>query len=177
MQQKIALHALSTQQLTSHHRLYLTLVRQKPTPNFQMKLRLLPMESARHMAIDPKTQFALIIKLMNLNIQISSKICIFLIKSISRYLSTVVESANNSDAVSQVESSDQSCLSDYKFIAITEEKDMIHMVSSGVLGLAPSSQRSNSKMFISELYNAGIIKQKVFSMKLDLASNSSNTSY
>lgn len=37
------------------------------------------------------------------------------------------------------------------------------MKADGILGLAPSSQRTQSSVFINELFNSGIIDKRVFS--------------
>jgi len=44
--------------------------------------------------------------------------------------------------------------------------DLSNLEADGLLGLAPSDQGSGNKLFIEELYNAGIIGAKVFSMSL-----------
>ena len=55
------------------------------------------------------------------------------------------------------------CIFDYRFLAVDYTSDLEELKSDGVLGLAPSSQRTRAPVFIDELYQKGIIDNRVFS--------------
>ena len=61
---------------------------------------------------------------------------------------------------------DDACVKDYKLLTINYAKDFAGLKADGVLGLAPSNQGGNSNLFIDELYNAGVVKQKTFGFYL-----------
>lgn len=56
------------------------------------------------------------------------------------------------------------CLPHHKLLGIYLSHELTELEADGVLGLAPSDQGSTSKLFVEELYNAGVIGQKMFSM-------------
>lgn len=51
------------------------------------------------------------------------------------------------------------------------------MKADGILGLSPSSQRSTASLFVDELYNAGIIDQKMFSFYISKGVTSSRVTF
>lgn len=59
------------------------------------------------------------------------------------------------------------CMSDYLFKSVVYQEDLGGLASSGLIGLAPSSQYSGSQLFVPSLYKQGAIKQNLFSMFID----------
>eukprot|EP00347_Sterkiella_histriomuscorum_P006554 403352331 len=54
------------------------------------------------------------------------------------------------------------CITDYRFLAVDKTQDLDRLKADGVLGLAPSSQRTRASLFIDELYQNGIIDNRIF---------------
>jgi len=55
------------------------------------------------------------------------------------------------------------CLKDYNMLSVFMTKDLKSMKADGILGLAPSQQKTRASVFINELFYAGIIDKRVFS--------------
>ena len=51
-------------------------------------------------------------------------------------------------------------------LSVIKTDNLPELLSDGVIGLGPPSQRASSSNFIEELYKAGIISQKIFSLQL-----------
>lgn len=58
------------------------------------------------------------------------------------------------------------CMMQYHMLAVDSTKDLKVLKADGVVGLAPSAQRTRAKIFIDELYQANIIDSRVFSFYL-----------
>ncbi|CDW80046.1 pepsinogen a [Stylonychia lemnae] len=56
-----------------------------------------------------------------------------------------------------------SCLQEFQFLSVFETYELGGLKSDGVIGLAPSSYRSGPNLFIDELYQNGLIENRVFS--------------
>jgi hypothetical protein len=48
-------------------------------------------------------------------------------------------------------------------LSVIQTVDLEGMMADGILGLAPSSQKTHADLFIDELYSHGIIEKRVFS--------------
>jgi hypothetical protein len=86
-----------------------------------------------------------------------------------RYGTGDVEGWESTDRVCLDSSQDgllsKNCLPSHKFLSIYLSNELTDLEADGILGLAPSTQgTTGNKLFIEELYNAGIIGQKMFSM-------------
>ena len=64
------------------------------------------------------------------------------------------------------------CMEDYHFKSIVYQEDLDGLATAGIIGLAPSSQGTDSQLWVPSLYKAGAIKQNVFSMFIDQSSTS-----
>ena len=53
-------------------------------------------------------------------------------------------------------------MQDFRFLAVDKTSDLNSLKADGVLGLAPSSQGTRSPLFIDELYQNGIIDNRIF---------------
>ena len=68
------------------------------------------------------------------------------------------------------------CIDEFKMLAVTYVEGLEGLYGDGVVGLAPSAQRSDASVFIDELYRERIIQKKIFSMELNsLASGLSSS--
>lgn len=59
------------------------------------------------------------------------------------------------------------CMENYHFKSIVYQEDLDGLATAGIIGLAPSSQGTDSQLWVPSLYKAGAIKQNVFSMFID----------
>lgn len=82
--------------------------------------------------------------------------------SVEGYLSTDTVCLSDVDEGLQ----SKNCLPNHNLLAVYLSNDLSNLEADGLLGLAPSDQGSGNNLFIEELYNAGIIGAKVFSMSL-----------
>lgn len=48
-------------------------------------------------------------------------------------------------------------------LSIVSMRELDGLISDGILGLAPSNQRTEASLFIDELKNSGVIDKRVFS--------------
>ena len=47
-------------------------------------------------------------------------------------------------------------------LSVFQTDDLTGLKADGIVGLSPSNQRSGAALFINELYNSGVIDQRVF---------------
>lgn len=59
-----------------------------------------------------------------------------------------------------------SCLNDFKMLSVIQTNELGGLAADGILGLAPSAQKTQASLFIEELFNAGLIEKKMFSLYL-----------
>lgn len=59
-------------------------------------------------------------------------------------------------------------MKDFKMLAVERTSaDLSELMADGILGLAPSTQRTKASLFIEELYNNGIIDKRIFSFSIE----------
>ena len=63
-------------------------------------------------------------------------------------------------------------MEDYHFKSIVYQEDLDGLATAGIIGLAPSSQGTESQLWVPSLYKAGAIKQNIFSMYIDQSATS-----
>jgi len=56
-----------------------------------------------------------------------------------------------------------SCISDFNFLSVVQTQDLNGLKADGIIGLSPSTQNTQASLFVDELYNSGIIDQRIFS--------------
>lgn len=49
-------------------------------------------------------------------------------------------------------------------LSVFQTIDLDGLMADGILGLAPSAQKTEADLFIDELYNAGVIDKRIFSL-------------
>lgn len=69
------------------------------------------------------------------------------------------------------------CLNDYKLLSVYRTSQLKAMKADGILGLAPSSQRTQAQLFVERLYDEGIIDQKLFSFYITKGEESSRVTF
>jgi hypothetical protein len=62
-------------------------------------------------------------------------------------------------------------------LAVVQTNDLSGLKADGILGLAPSTQRTQSSLFLDELYNNGIIDNKIFSFYISKGLSSSKVTF
>ena len=60
----------------------------------------------------------------------------------------------------------EACLPKYKFLTVTQTEDFNQMAFDAMLGQSYGTLGYNTGIFIDELFNAGLVKEKVFSFYL-----------
>jgi len=60
----------------------------------------------------------------------------------------------------------------YHFKSIVYQEDLDGLATAGIIGLAPSSQGTESQLWVPSLYKAGAIKENIFSMYIDQSATS-----
>lgn len=59
------------------------------------------------------------------------------------------------------------CVSDFKMLSVVQTSGLEGLSSDGIIGLAPSSQKTKASLFVDEMYNAGKIDKRIFSFKIN----------
>ena len=59
------------------------------------------------------------------------------------------------------------CVSDFKMLSVVQTSGLDGLSSDGIIGLAPSNQKTKSALFVDELFNAGQIDKRIFSFKIN----------
>ena len=69
-----------------------------------------------------------------------------------------------------------SCIENFKMLSVIKIEGLSGLMSDGVVGLAPTAQRTQASVLIDELYWNRIISDRVFSFKLNPLSSEGKTS-
>ena len=54
-------------------------------------------------------------------------------------------------------------------LSVVQTQGLEGLSSDGIIGLAPSNQKTKASLFVDELYNSGKIDKRIFSFKLNSA--------
>ncbi|CDW71184.1 eukaryotic aspartyl protease family protein [Stylonychia lemnae] len=69
------------------------------------------------------------------------------------------------------------CMKDYSILSVFRTSELDSLQADGILGLAPSNQRTKSSVFVEELFKHGIIKERVFSFYVSKGQSSSRVTF
>jgi Eukaryotic aspartyl protease len=65
-----------------------------------------------------------------------------------------------------LEMQNSTCIKDFKMLSVIQTSGLEGLSADGIIGLAPSTQRTKASLFVDELYNAGQISKRIFSFKI-----------
>eukprot|EP00347_Sterkiella_histriomuscorum_P014563 403360402 len=74
-------------------------------------------------------------------------------------------------------SDDSSCMKDYNMLSVFQTSDLQELQADGILGLAPSNQRTKSSVFVEELFKSGVIAERIFSFYISKGFSTSRVTF